>query len=83
MSVDLSRNYENKQLHEIRSTYFSHKEFTVFTCVCFHRSFNIEIMDDEESGLKLIPIAIISNQVTHERNIAYHCNQKSNSDGSE
>ena len=38
---------------------------------------------DEESGLKLIPIAIISNQVTHERNIAYHCNQKSNSDGSE
>ena len=32
-------------------------------------------MDEEESGLKLIPIAIISN-VTHERNIAYQCNQK-------
>ena len=32
-------------------------------------------MDDEESGLKLIPIAIISNEVTHEC-IAFHCNQK-------
>ena len=34
-----------------------------------------EVMDDEESGLKLIPIAIISNEVTHEC-IAFHCNQK-------
>ena len=33
-------------------------------------------MDDEESGLKLIPTAIISNEVTHEQNIVYHCNQK-------
>ena len=33
-------------------------------------------MNDEESGLKLIPIAIISNEVTHEQNIAFHYNQK-------
>ena len=33
-------------------------------------------MDEEESGLKLIPVAIISNEVTDEQNIAYHCNQK-------
>ena len=33
-------------------------------------------MDDEESGLKLIPTAIISNEVTHEQNTVYHCNQK-------
>ena len=48
----------------------------LFSPVCYHRSFDTEVMDDEESGLKLIPTAIISNETTHERNIAYHCNQK-------
>ena len=76
MSVDFSHNYENKQLHEIQSAYFGHEAFTVFTCVCCHRSFDTEVMDDKESGLKLIPIAIISNEVTHAQNITYHCNQK-------
>ena len=76
LSVDFSCNYENKQLHEIQPAYFGHETFTVFTCVCYHRSFDTEVMDDEESGLKLISIAIISNEVTHERNIACHCNQK-------
>ena len=33
LSVDFSRNYENKQLHEIHSAYFGHEAFTVFTCV--------------------------------------------------
>ena len=74
--MDFSYNYENKQLHEIQSAYFGHEAFTVFTCVCYHRSFDTEVIDDEESGLKLIPIAIISNEVTHDRNIAFHCNEK-------
>ena len=76
LSVDFSCNYENKQLHKIQSAYLGHEAFTVFTCVCYHRSFDTEVMDDEESGLKLIPIAIISNKVTHEQNISYCCNQK-------
>ena len=74
LSVDFSRHYENKQLHEIQSAYFGHEAFTVFTCVCYHHSFDTEVMDDEESGLKLIPTAIISNEVTHEQNITFHCN---------
>ena len=74
--MDFSCNYENKQLHEIQSAYFGHEAFTVFTCVYYHRSFDTEVMYDEESGLKLIPATIISNEVTHEQNTAYHCNQK-------
>ena len=66
LSVDFSHNYENKELHEIQSAYFGHEAFTVFTGVCYRRSFDTEVMDDEQSGLKLIQIAIISNEVTHE-----------------
>ena len=76
LSVDFPHNYENKQLHEIQSAYFGHEVFTVFTCVCYHCSFDTEVLDDEESGLKLIPVAIISNKVTHERNIAFCCSHK-------
>ena len=31
LSVDFSKNYENKQCHEIQSAYFGHKNFTFFT----------------------------------------------------
>ena len=76
LTADFSCNYENKQLHKIRSAYLGHEAFTVFTCVCYHCSFDNEVIDDEESGLKLIATAIISNEVTHEQNISHHCNQK-------
>ena len=69
LRVDFSRNYKNKQFHEIQSAYFSHEAFTVFTYICYHCSFDTEVMDDEGSGLKLIPIGIISNELTQERNI--------------
>ena len=38
----------------------------LFSPMSLTRSFDTEVMDDEESGLKLIPVAIISNEVTHE-----------------
>ena len=72
LSVDFSRNYENKQLHEIQSAYFGHKAFTIFTCACYHVPCE---EDNNKIGLKTIPIAIISNETIHERNIAFHCNQ--------
>ena len=34
VSIDFSRNYENKQHHEIQSAYFGHEAFTLFTCAC-------------------------------------------------
>ena len=40
LSVDFSCNYENKQLHKIQLAYFGHEAFTVFTCVCYHHSFD-------------------------------------------
>ena len=35
LSVDFSRNYDNKQLHEIQSAYFGHKCFTIFAAACY------------------------------------------------
>lgn len=63
-------------MHEIQSAYFSIEAFTIFTCVSYYHSFDTEVINDEQSGLKLIPVATISNEVTHERNIAYQWNQK-------
>ena len=34
LSVDFSKNYENKQKHEIQSAYFGHEAFTLFTAAC-------------------------------------------------
>ena len=34
-SVDFSRNYDNKQLHEIQSTCFGHEYFPIFTAACY------------------------------------------------
>ena len=73
LSVDFSRNYENKQLHEIQSAYFGHEAFTIFTCACYHVPCK---EDNNKIRLETIPIAIISNETVHERNIAFHCNQK-------
>ena len=37
-SVDFSKNYENKQKHEIQSAYFGDEAFTVFTAACYYRA---------------------------------------------
>ena len=69
LSVDFSKNYENKQRHEIQSAYFGHEAFTIFTAACYYKS-----SDDPE--VKEISVVIISNETQHERNIAFTCNQK-------
>ena len=78
-SVDFSRNYENKSFHEIQSAYFGHEAFTIFTCACYYHCLdneNNDNSDDNDNGLKVIPIAVVSNEVNHERNSAFHCSQK-------
>ena len=36
-SVDFSKNYENKQKHDIQSPYFGHEAFTLFTAACYYK----------------------------------------------
>ena len=79
LSVDFSRNYDNKQLHEIQSAYFGHKYFTIFTAACYvHKDVvcNGKAKTDKEFGLNVILIAIISNEITHDRDVAFTNNQK-------
>lgn len=55
LSVDFSKNYSNKQFHEIQSAYFGHEAFTLYTAACYYRS-DIAIessKDDKDSGLKI------------------------------
>ena len=77
--MDFSRNYENKNFHEIQSAYFGHEAFTIFTCACYYHSLDNENNDNNDHNdnwLKVIPIAVVSNEVNHERSIAFHCSQK-------
>ena len=77
--MDFSRNNENKNFHEIQSAYFGHEAFTIFTCACYYHRLdneNNDNNDDNDRGLKVILIVVVSNEVNHERNIAFHCNQK-------
>ena len=78
LSVDFSKNYENKQRHEIQSAYFGLENFTIFTAACyFHKSISIEnSVIDEESNLVKFPVAIISNETKHDRNVAFSNNSK-------
>ena len=42
LSVDISKNYQNKQRHEIQNAYFGHENFTLFTAASyFHRHLSI------------------------------------------
>ena len=72
LSVDFTKNYKNKQLHEIQTAYFGHKNFTTFTAACyFHESIAVENGKlDEEPNLVKLPVAIISNETCHDRNVA-------------
>ena len=77
LSVDFSRNYENKQHHEIQSAYFGHEAFTLFTAACYVKRSNDHSLNsniDQDIGLEVFPVAIVSNQTLHERNIAFSCN---------
>ena len=79
LSVDFSRNYDNKQLCEFQSAYFGHECFTIFTAACYvHKDVvcNGKAKFDKEFGLNVIPIVIISNETTHDRDVAFTNNQK-------
>ena len=78
LSVEFSKNYENKQHHEIQSAYVGHKIFTILTAVCyFHTSISIEnSVIDEESNLVKFLVVIISNETKHDHNMAFSNNNK-------
>ena len=76
LSVDFSRNYENKQVHEVQSAYFGHENFTLYTAACyFHKSLGIDGKSDP-NDLTVISMAIISNETSHDRNVAFTNNNK-------
>ena len=78
LNVDFSKNYKNTQLHEIQRAYFGHENFTIFTGACyFHESIAVEHGKlDEESNLVKLPVAIISNETSHDRNVAFTNNNR-------
>ena len=49
------------------------ENFTVYTAACyFHESITVENDKlDEESNLEKLPVAIISNETSHDRNVAF------------
>ena len=70
LSVDFSKNYDNKQRHKIQSAYFGHECFTIFTAACYFNSIvgipgYVKI--DEEKGWKVVSRAIMSNETQHDR----------------
>ena len=77
-SFDFSRNYDNKQLHEIQSAYFGHEAFTLLTAAYYvkgcNTDFNIKSNIDKDTGLTFIPHVIVSTQTKHERNTAFWYN---------
>ena len=80
LSVDFSKNYQNKQRHEIKSTYFGRENFTLFTAsYYFHRAANIESFSsniDHDSCLVIVPVTVVSNENSHSRNVAFPNNNK-------
>ena len=80
LSIDFSKNYQNKQQHEIQSTYFGHENFTLFTAACyFHRAANIESFSsniDHDSCLVIVPVAVVSNETSHDCDVAFTNNNK-------
>ena len=80
LSIDVSKNYQNKQLHEIQSAYFGHENFTLFTAACYlHKAANIESFSsniDHDSCLVIVPFAVVSNETSHNRNVAFTNNNK-------
>ena len=67
LSVDFSKNYDNKQHHERQSAYFGHEAFTLYTAACYYRSHDIDgACVDKDAGLKVLSVVIVSNEIIHE-----------------
>ena len=77
LSVDFSKNYDDKQHHEIQSAYFGHEAFTLYTAACYYRSHDFDgACVDRDAGLKVLSVVIVSNETIHEGNIAFSCNNE-------
>ena len=80
LSIDFSKNYQNKQHHEIQSTYFGLENFILFTAAWyFHRGANIESFSsniNHDSCLVTVPVAVVSNGTSHDHNVAFTNNNK-------
>ena len=68
VSVDFSRNYDNKQANEIQSAYFGHDTFTLYTVCCYWKN--------DKGELVPMSLGIVSNEANHDRNVAYTNNLK-------
>ena len=65
--------------HKIQSAYFAHETFTVVTAACYIKGslsvvHDINLTVDKDTGLNVIPVAIISNKTLHEKNRTFCCN---------
>ena len=61
--------------HEIQSAYFGHECFALFTAACyFNQSVAIENGKIEEANLVQLPIVIVSNETSHDRDVAFSNN---------
>ena len=70
LSVDFSKNYDNKQHHEIQSAYFGYEAFTLYTALYYYRPHDIDgTCIDKDVGLKVLSVVIVSNETIHKRNI--------------
>ena len=65
------------QRHAIKSAHFGHEAFTLFTAACYVKSNIPERVNstiDNDNGLTVVPVLIVSNKTVHERNNAFSCN---------
>ena len=77
LSVDFSKNYDNKQHHEIQNACSGHEAFTLYTAACYHRSHNTDgACVDKDAGLKVLSFAIVSKEIIHEQNLVFSCDMK-------
>ena len=71
-----SKNYGNKQRHEIQSAYFDHECFTLFTTACY---FNWSVVIEngkinEEANLVQLPVVNVSNETSLDQDVAFSNN---------
>ena len=67
LSVDFSKNCDNKQHHEIQSAYFGYEAFTLYTAACYYRSHDIDgTFIDKDASLKVLSVVTVSNETIHE-----------------
>ena len=81
LSVDISKNYQNKQCHKIQNAFFGHENFTLFTAASyFHRQLSIlkaspailrQLSILRASCLVIVPAAVVSNETSHSHNVTF------------